>query len=120
MDVLNAVKQHVADQRHINEMGSRQNTCVPGSLDECEQAHHAARDRGDQTTEGLYASKGLMAMVCRHDIPLFICDITTPGEQQFYSIALIRQLASLLPPNASIGVLYDIACTLDRSIAKVG
>jgi len=60
-----------------------------------------------------------MAMVCRHDVPLFLCDITTPGEQQFYAVALIRQLASLLPPNATIGILYDIVCQLDRSIAKV-
>jgi hypothetical protein len=34
-------------------------------------------------------------------------------------VALIHQLASFLPPNATIGLLYDIACQLDRSIAKV-
>ncbi|KIJ50287.1 hypothetical protein M422DRAFT_159972 [Sphaerobolus stellatus SS14] len=57
-------------------------------------------------------------MVCQHDVPLFLCDITTPGEQRFYAIALLRKLAELLPGNASIGLLYDIACLLDRSIAK--
>ncbi|KIJ33246.1 hypothetical protein M422DRAFT_82459, partial [Sphaerobolus stellatus SS14] len=40
------------------------------------------------------------------------------GEQQFYAIALIQQLARCLPDNATIGLLYDIACQLDRSIGK--
>ncbi|KIJ55038.1 hypothetical protein M422DRAFT_153453, partial [Sphaerobolus stellatus SS14] len=84
----------------------------------CENAHKAARDCGDEATEGVMASKGLMAMVCRHDVPLFLCDITTPGEQRFYAIALLCKLAELLPGNASIELLYDIACLLDRSIAK--
>ncbi|KIJ31429.1 hypothetical protein M422DRAFT_83908, partial [Sphaerobolus stellatus SS14] len=37
-----------------------------------------------------------------------------------YSIALLQKLSSLLPANATIGLLYDIACLLDRSIAKAG
>ncbi|KAF8586760.1 hypothetical protein K439DRAFT_1258017, partial [Ramaria rubella] len=89
-----------------------------GSIDECEKSHHAARNRDNESTKGLFASKDLMVMVCHHDIPLFLCDITTPGEQQFYAIALIEQLALLLPPIATIGILYDITCTLDKAIAK--
>ncbi|KIJ51202.1 hypothetical protein M422DRAFT_87068, partial [Sphaerobolus stellatus SS14] len=90
----------------------------PGSLDDCERHHKAADDKGNNEGTGLYASKANMGMVCKHDRPLFVADIKTPGEQQFYSIALIRQLASYLPPNATIGILYDIGCQLDRSIAK--
>ncbi|KIJ51761.1 hypothetical protein M422DRAFT_157751, partial [Sphaerobolus stellatus SS14] len=89
-----------------------------GSLGQCEKVHKAARDCGDEVTTGVMASKGLMALVCKHDVPIFICDIMTPGEQQFYSIALLQKLSSLLPTNATIGLLYDIACLLDRSIAK--
>ncbi|KIJ47969.1 hypothetical protein M422DRAFT_163159 [Sphaerobolus stellatus SS14] len=37
----------------------------------------------------------------------------TPGEQRFYSIALLQKLSSLLPANATISLLYDIACLLD-------
>ncbi|KIJ46504.1 hypothetical protein M422DRAFT_165232, partial [Sphaerobolus stellatus SS14] len=100
---------------------ARQHIQLPdGSLDQCEKAHKAARDRGDEATTGVMASKGLMALVCKHDVPIFICDITTPGEQRFYSIALLQKLSSLLPANATIGLLYDIACLLDRSIAKAG
>ncbi|KAF8586021.1 hypothetical protein K439DRAFT_1341836, partial [Ramaria rubella] len=88
------------------------------SIDECEKLHHAAQNCSDESTKGLFALKGLMVMVCHHDIPLFLCDIMTPGEQQFYAIALIEQLAFFLPQIATIGMLYDIACTLDSAIAK--
>ncbi|KIJ47785.1 hypothetical protein M422DRAFT_94012, partial [Sphaerobolus stellatus SS14] len=70
--------------------GELESTRLPdGSLDQCEKAHKAARDCGDEVTTGVMASKGLMALVCKHDIPIFICDIMTPGEQRFYSIALL-------------------------------
>jgi hypothetical protein len=117
---LEAAQSHMAEKSHIPLSGDRQEARVPtGSLDECEKSHRAARDRGDGSESDLYASKGIMAMVCRHDVPLFLCDITTPGEQRFYAIALIQKLASMLPSHASIGCLYDIACLLDRSISKV-
>ncbi|KIJ49900.1 hypothetical protein M422DRAFT_109971, partial [Sphaerobolus stellatus SS14] len=62
---------------------------------------------------------GKMAMVCHHDVPLFLCDINIKGKQQFYSITLIQKLASMLPCNVTIGLLYDIGCTLDQAISKV-
>ena len=110
----------MVEQSEIQWAGSHQETRVPaGSLDECERSHRAARDKGNESTSDMFASKGVMAMVCRHDIPLFLCDITTPGEQRHYAIALIQKLASMLPEHASISCLYDIACLLDRSISKV-
>lgn len=63
---------------------------------------------------------GIMALVCRHDIPLFLANIDTPGEQQKYAVALIEHLFSLLPPNATVSLLYDVACVLDRSLRLVG
>ncbi|KAF8577101.1 hypothetical protein K439DRAFT_1365445, partial [Ramaria rubella] len=117
--LVESAKKHVTERRAINRTGRRQAARVPdGSIDKCEKSHHAACNCGDESSKGLFASKGLMAMVCRHDVPLFLCDITTPGEQQFYAIALIKQLTQLLPPIATIGILYDIACMLDRAIAK--
>ncbi|KAF8583808.1 hypothetical protein K439DRAFT_1347653 [Ramaria rubella] len=118
-ELVEKAKKHIAERRSVNRTGRRQAARVPdGSIDECEKLHHAARNRGDESTKGLFASKGLMAMVCHHDIPLFLCDITTPSEQQFYTIALIEQLAFFLPQITTIGMLYDIACMLDRAIAK--
>lgn len=62
---------------------------------------------------------GLMALVCRHDIPIFFANIDSPGEQQKYSVALIEALFNGLPATATVLVLYDIGCVLDRSLTLV-
>lgn len=62
---------------------------------------------------------GQMALVCRHDIPLFLANIDTPGEQQKYSVALFEHLFSLLPSCATVVGLYDVGCVLDRSLQLV-
>ncbi|RXW16674.1 hypothetical protein EST38_g9188 [Candolleomyces aberdarensis] len=45
-------------------------------------------------------------------------NVDTPGEQQKYAVALIERLVSLIPRNATMVVLYDVGCVLDRSITK--
>ncbi|KAI6028169.1 hypothetical protein EDC04DRAFT_2869155 [Pisolithus marmoratus] len=57
-----------------------------------------------------------MALICHHDIPLFFANIDTPGKQQKYSIALIKHLFSLLPPQANVIMLYDVGCVLSHSL----
>lgn len=66
-----------------------------------------------------YDDGGVMALVCRHDVPLFLTNIDTPGEQQKYAVSLIEHLFSLLPPTATVTVLYDVGCVLDRSLNLV-
>ena len=88
------------------------------ALDQCNDSHTAASANKAKTGD-LFDDKGAGALVCRHDIPLFFVNIDTPGEQQKYAIALIDHLYSMLPPNASIVILYDIGCILDRSIHMV-
>jgi Kyakuja-Dileera-Zisupton transposase len=89
------------------------------AIDACKESYHAAK--GDQQNAGTRRCdvNGLMALVCRHDIPIFFTDIDTPGEQQKYAVALIERLFSLLPPSATVVVLYDIGCVLDRSLQTV-
>ena len=67
----------------------------------------------------IYDSKGIIAVVCRHDIPLFMLDIKSLGEPRYYAIALLQKLGKELPESATIGVMYDIGEQLDRSIGKV-
>ena len=62
---------------------------------------------------------GVMALICRHDIPLFFTNIDTPGEQQKYSVALIEHLFSHIPLDANVVILYDVGCVLARSLMKV-
>ena len=66
-----------------------------------------------------YDDTGIMALICRHDIPLFFANIDSPGEQQKYLIPLIEHLFSLVPPTATITVLYNIGCVIEHSITRV-
>ncbi|KIL60922.1 hypothetical protein M378DRAFT_1061934 [Amanita muscaria Koide BX008] len=86
------------------------------AIDACKESYHAAKGDQQNAASRRCDVNGLMALVCRHDIPIFFADIDTPGEQQKYAVALIERLFSLLPPNATVVVLYDIGCVLDRSL----
>jgi hypothetical protein len=89
------------------------------AVDECEESHEAADGRKEKTNTDKFDDTGLMALVCRHDIPLFLANIDTPGEQQKYAVALIEHLYSMLLSCATGVVLYDVACVLDRSLQLV-
>ncbi|KAL0567593.1 hypothetical protein V5O48_014405 [Marasmius crinis-equi] len=80
------------------------------------EAFHAAQGDDNTTGNKRFDENGMMALVCRHDIPLLAASIDTPGEQQKYAIALIEEFFRLIPPQATVAVLYDIACVVDRSI----
>ena len=93
---------------------------VPGSaLDECEKSYEAANEKKDKTQGTKFDDMGLMALVCPHDVVLFLANVDTPGEQQKFSIALIEHLYSHLSGNATVVVYYDIGCVLDRSLHLV-
>lgn len=89
------------------------------AVDDCEKSYEAARGTNVKTSMEKHDDAGIMALVCRHDIPLFMVNIDTPGEQQKYTVALIEHFFTLLPPNATVAVLYDVACVLDRSLHLV-
>lgn len=89
------------------------------AIDLCENAYEAADGKKQKAAMDSFDDTGIMALICRHDIPLFFANIDSPGEQQKYSVALIEHLFSLLPPQATVVTLYDVGCVLARSIAKV-
>jgi len=89
------------------------------AIDECEDSHEAADGRKEKTSGVQFDAKGLMALVCRHDIALFFANIDTPGEQQKYAVALVEHLYSLLPKIATVVILYDVGCVLHRSLELV-
>ena len=45
--------------------------------------------------------------------------MTLAGEQQYYTLALIKALFRHLPDDWVIGLLYDVACQLKHSMRKV-
>ncbi len=93
---------------------------VPHSaVDACEHGHEAADGNNVKTANGRFDDAGLMALICRHDIPIFLINVDTPGEQQKYAVALLEHLFTLIPPEATVKALYDIGCVLDRSLNMV-
>ncbi|KAJ8079186.1 hypothetical protein PM082_021686 [Marasmius tenuissimus] len=90
---------------------------VPDDIvDSDRDAYKAAKGDSQKKPNDIFDENGLMALVCRHDIPLFVTSIDTPGEQQKDAVALLEALFQMLPLLATVVGLYDIACVLDRSI----
>ena len=89
------------------------------ALDDCEKSYEAADEKKQKSLGKKFDDTGLMALVCRHDVVLFLANVDTPGEQQKYGIALIDHLFTHLPNMATVAVFYDIGCVLDRSLHQV-
>ncbi|KAI5981055.1 hypothetical protein EDC04DRAFT_2916960 [Pisolithus marmoratus] len=97
----------------------RTKSIVPDeAIDQCEASYEAMDGQKQKASTDGFDDTGLMALICRHDIPLFFANIDTPGEQQKYSVTLIDHLFSLLPPQANVVVLYDVGCVLARSLCR--
>ena len=89
------------------------------AVDQCETSYEAADGKKQKAAIDSFDDTGVMALICRHDIPLFFANIDTPGEQQKYPVALIEHFFSLIPLEGTVVVLYDIGCVLARSLMKV-
>ncbi|KAJ7757316.1 hypothetical protein B0H14DRAFT_3096603 [Mycena olivaceomarginata] len=94
---------------------------VPQSmLNKCELSFKAADEKHEAASTQFFDNTGLMGILCRHDRVLRLVNMCTPGEKQYYVLALLEMLFHHLPLNICMGVLYDIACQLHRSCTKFG
>ncbi|KIJ26859.1 hypothetical protein M422DRAFT_82689, partial [Sphaerobolus stellatus SS14] len=84
-------------------------------LDECEKSFIAAQKKIAKASSKHFADTGLMGLLCRHGRLLCVVNLTSAGEKQFYAFALLEWLFQQLPDDWHIGLLYDIACQIDRS-----
>ncbi|EAU93539.1 hypothetical protein CC1G_02769 [Coprinopsis cinerea okayama7 len=119
--------EHFLSKQYVDAIGNRMKeartkpkrqvtTKVPKeAVKACQKSHQAGSGSNVKTSLQKFDAGGVMAAVCRHDIPLFAANIDTAGEQQKFAVALIEKIASLMPSNATIVVLYDVGCVLDRS-----
>lgn len=89
------------------------------AVDQCKTAYKAADGKKQKAAMDNFDDTGIMALICRHDIPVFFANIDLPGEQQKYYVALLQHLFSLLPPEAMVVALYDVGCVLAQSLTKV-
>jgi len=94
-------------------------TNIPDEVsDDCQKTFVAAQNIS-KTSNKIFADTAIMALVCRHDRPLLLVNMTSPGERQHYALALLCKFFGQLPDNWDIGLLYDIACQLHHSMQKV-
>ncbi|KAF9508764.1 hypothetical protein BS47DRAFT_1397478 [Hydnum rufescens UP504] len=92
---------------------------VPNSvLDMCGDSFIAADGDHIKASTQRFDDTGLMALLCCHDIALYVANMHTAGEKQFYAFALIAALFKELPEWWTVGILYDIACQIHRSLLK--
>ena len=115
MDVIGT---HIEKQRKTPPKA--QKALVPNeAIDSCKSSYEAADGKKQKASMDSFDDTGVMALICRHDIPLFFANIDSPGEQQKYAVALLTHLFTLLPLQATVVGLYDVGCVLDRSISLV-
>ncbi|KNZ79946.1 hypothetical protein J132_08423 [Termitomyces sp. J132] len=115
-EYIDNVGAQIESLRKTRKPHPRQPIVPDEAVNECESSHIAGKGSNVKTNMERYDDSGLMALVCRHDIPIFLANIDTPGEQQKYAVALIEYLFGKLPPCATVALLYDVACVLDRSL----
>ncbi|KAE8226295.1 hypothetical protein CF326_g7722, partial [Tilletia indica] len=64
-----------------------------------------------KASAGPHDVTGVMGLCCRHDIPVVFCDITTPGEREYYAIALVNAVLTALRSRLRHAVvMYDLGC----------
>ncbi len=89
------------------------------TLDDCKKAFTATQGHIAKSNSAIFVDTALMALLCRHNHPLLLVNMTSAGEQQYYALALIKALFRHLPNNWVIGLLYNVACQLECSMCKV-
>lgn len=102
-----------------NDDGYEPTLKVPISvLNGCEESFEAANEKKVKASTQFFSDTGLMALLCRHDRVLWLVNMTTAGEKQYYALALVKALFRHIPPTMTVGLLYDIGCQLHRSCVK--
>ncbi|KAJ7025006.1 hypothetical protein C8F04DRAFT_968373 [Mycena alexandri] len=89
-------------------------------LDGCEASFKAADEKREKASTDFFEDSALMALLCRHDRVLFVINMHSAGEKQFNVVALMESLFQELPLNIRVGLLYDVACSFERSCRKWG
>ncbi|TFK60259.1 hypothetical protein BDN72DRAFT_779639 [Pluteus cervinus] len=92
----------------------------PSVLDGCEASFTAADERREKASTQFFEDTGLMALLCSHDRPLWLVNMRSAGEKQYYMLVLLEMLFQHLPRDAVVGFLYDVSCALHRSCMKWG
>jgi hypothetical protein len=119
VDSCRASRPRHAQNSNAGGDGYEEGMRVPTSvLNGCNDSFVAADEKREKASSQFFADTGLMALLCRHDRPLWTVNMTSAGEKQHYAVALLRRLFEHIPKDMTVGVLYDIGCQLHRSCEK--
>ncbi|KAJ7891605.1 hypothetical protein B0H14DRAFT_3428393 [Mycena olivaceomarginata] len=88
-------------------------------LDGCEASFKAADEKREKASTDFFEDTALMALVCRHN-RVFLANMHSAGEKQFYVIALVETLFQHIPHDIVVGLLYNVACSAEHSCVKWG
>jgi hypothetical protein len=114
--------RHAVERERYSEAHSGPSAWVSlpdDTLDNCEKVFIATQGHIAKASSNIFVDTGLMALVCHHDRPLFLVNMTSTGKCQYYALALINALYHHLPGDWVVGLLYNVACQLKQSIRKV-
>ncbi|KAH9813697.1 hypothetical protein DFH28DRAFT_1128352 [Melampsora americana] len=110
------------DPQKVEEWEPRRNKHDAKTDDRCSAQHTAAADQQGGLTWKAADETGLIGMACRHDHVLSFVNVVQSGERQYYVLSMIDKLLQEIAEPGSrrkrLGVLYDIGCTLEKSIIK--
>jgi len=118
---VETMKRAVEQERYSEARNSpsAQTPLPDDTLDDCKKVFIATQGHIAKANSNIFADTGLMALVFHHDHPLFLVNLSSTGECQYYALALIKALYHNLPGDWVVGLLYDVACQLEQSIRKV-
>ena len=85
----------------------------------CDKSHVVADESRAKAGGDVHDNQGLFAVLCRHDQPLFIGNIDTPGEGMRYVMASIFWAVLHLPKNATVCTFYDMNCMAEKILKMV-
>jgi Kyakuja-Dileera-Zisupton transposase len=92
---------------------------LPASaLNQCLESFTAADGNCIKASTQKFDSTGVMVLLCQHDQAIFLANMVTAGEKQFYAYTLIAVLLCELPDCWKVGLLCDVTCALQRSLVK--
>ncbi|KAG1844033.1 hypothetical protein DFJ58DRAFT_717669 [Suillus subalutaceus] len=80
------------------------------TLDACRESFLAADEKREKASTRFFADTGIMALLCRHDCVLWLVNMTSAGEKQYYALALIKKLFEHLPPTIDRRYLLERSC----------
>ncbi|KAG6904298.1 hypothetical protein DXG01_011117, partial [Tephrocybe rancida] len=122
---MDALRAHKPPPKKTKTTQDDEEDCIEGGLhvpnsvlDGCKSGFTAADERRAKASTQFFDDTALMALLCRHDIVLFLANMRSAGEKQHYVISLIETLFQHLPLKCHLGILYDIGCQVERSCVK--